>query len=156
MNWFINNREMIRNLQINTGTSAVPSFTNLCTTSECSLAVDMEQKDFFVFCDAIKRSIITGATLTLKATVKIDMNNSAIEEHLKGIHTILESGTVAQFNNQLVRFELLEKVQTSALTYKKYEVPVNVKIGELGGAAENEGSYSLEMTINGKGTIVTA
>ena len=29
MNWFVNNREVIKNLSINTGTSSVPTFTEL-------------------------------------------------------------------------------------------------------------------------------
>ena len=52
MNYFINNREFIKNLAINTGTSETPVFTTICTTSEINIDVDLETKDFYVFCDA--------------------------------------------------------------------------------------------------------
>ena len=156
MNWFLNNREVIRNLAINTGTSGAPEFTNFCTTSEVNLTIDKEEKDFYVFCDAIKRSIVTGAKLTINATVKIDMNNEAIISMLGSLHTLIKDGTVAQFNNVLIQFELIEEVQSDLLTYAKYQVPVVMKITEIGGASEDEGEYALELVINGKGTLVTA
>lgn len=156
MNWFVNNREVIRNLAINTGTSANPSYTPFCTTSEVSLAIDSEVKDFYVFCDAIKRSVLTGVTLTLKATVKIDMNNAAIVAMLGNIHSIVANGEIGQLNNVLAQFELLDDVTGGVLTYVKYNVPCVMKIEELGGAAEDEGGYSLELVINGKGTVVTS
>lgn len=155
MNWFLNNREVIRNLALNTGTSSSPAFTAFCTTSEVALTTDFEEKDFYVFCDAIQRSIITGAKLTINATVKIDMNNAAIIAMLGDLHTLITSGTVAQFNNVMVQFELITNVESNVLTYTKYNVPVNMKISEIGGAAEDEGEYALELVINGKGTVVT-
>lgn len=156
LNWFLNNREVIKNLAINTGTSQSPTFTTLCTTSEVGLTTDFEEKDFYVFCDAIKRSIITGAKMSIDATVKIDINNAAIQEVLGNIHALIENGTVAQFNNVLVQFELLEKVETNTLTYVKYQVPVVMKFSDLGGASEDEGEFALEMVINGKGVTITA
>ena len=156
LNWFLNNREVIKNLAINTGTSQSPTFTTMCTTSEVELTTDFEEKDFYVFCDAIKRSIITGAKMSIDATVKIDINNNAIQEVLGNIHTLIKNGTVAQFNNVLVQFELLEKVETNTLTYVKYQVPVVMKFSELGGASEDEGEFALEMVINGKGVTITA
>lgn len=154
MNWFVNNREVIKGLSINTGTSTTPTFTTMCTTSEVGLTTDLEEKDFYVFCDAIKRSLITGAKLSIDCTVKIDMNNQAIVQTLGNIHDLIKNGTVAQFNNILVQFELLESVQDNVLTYKKYQVPVVMKFSDLGGNAEDEGEYSLELVINGKGTVV--
>ena len=156
MNWFVNNREVIKNLSINTGTSSTKEFTSLCTTSEVGLTTDLEEKDFYVFCDAIKRSLVTGAKLSIDCTVKIDMNNSAIVSVLGNIHSLIRDGEVAQFNNILVQFELLEKVTDSVLTYKKYEVPVVMKFSDLGGASEDEGEFALEMAINGKGTVITS
>jgi hypothetical protein len=154
-NWFVNNREVIRNLALNTGTSTTPAFTALCTTSELTLNVDNEVKDFFVFCDAIKRSVITGTSLQLSATVKIDINNTAIQTALGDLHTLITSGEVAQFNNQLVQFELLDEVSGTTLSYVKYQVPVVMNISELGGAAEDEGEFALELNFNGKGTVVS-
>lgn len=156
LNWFLNNREVIKNLAINTGTSQSPTFTTLCTTSEVGLTTDFEEKDFYVFCDAIKRSIITGAKMSIDATVKIDINNTAIQEVLGNIHALIKDGTVAQFNNVLVQFELLEKVETNVLTYVKYQVPVVMKFSDLGGPSEDEGEFALEMVINGKGVTITA
>lgn len=156
LNWFLNNREVIKNLAINTGTSQSPTFTTMCTTSEVGLTTDFEEKDFYVFCDAIKRSIITGAKMSIDATVKIDINNTAIQEILGNIHALIKDGTVAQFNNVLVQFELLEKVTSNVLTYVKYQVPVVMKFSDLGGASEDEGEFALEMVINGKGVTITA
>lgn len=155
MNWFLNNREVIRNLAINTGTSSTPAYTAFCTTSEVGLTTDFEEKDFYVFCDALQRSIITGAKITINATVKIDMNNAAIVAMLGNLHSLITNGTVAQFNNVMVQFELITNVTGNTLTYTKYSVPVNMKISDLGGAAEDEGEYALELVINGKGTVVT-
>lgn len=156
LNWFLNNREVIKNLAINTGTSQSPTFTTMCTTSEVGLTTDFEEKDFYVFCDAIKRSIITGAKMSIDATVKIDINNTAIQEVLGNIHALIKDGTVAQFNNVLVQFELLETVTSNVLTYVKYQVPVVMKFSDLGGASEDEGEFALEMVINGKGVTITA
>lgn len=156
LNWFLNNREVIKNLAINTGTSQSPTFTTMCTTSEVGLTTDFEEKDFYVFCDAIKRSIITGAKMSIDATVKIDINNTAIQSVLGNIHTLIKDGTVAQFNNVLVQFELLETVTNNVLTYVKYQVPVVMKFSDLGGASEDEGEFALEMVINGKGVTITA
>ena len=121
---FLNNREVIKNLALNTGTSSNPAFTPMCTTSEVALTTDFEKQDFYVFCDAIKRSIITGVALAIECTVKIDMNNLSIQKTLGDIHALIKNGTVAQFNNQLVQFELIDNVQEGVLTYKKYQVPV--------------------------------
>lgn len=156
MEWFVNNREVIRNLSINTGTSLNPSFTSLCTTSEVALETEEEEKTFYVFCDAIRRSIITGAAITINTTVKIDISNSAIQSVLGNIQTLIEDGEVAQFNNVLTQFELLDDVSGGVLTYVKYQVPTVMKISDLGGAAEDEGEFSLELTINGKGTKITS
>ena len=52
-------------------------------------------------------------------------------------------------------FELITNVAENVLTYTKYNVPVNMKISDLGGPAEDEGEYALELVINGKGTVVS-
>lgn len=155
MNWWVNNRQVIQNLALNTSATSTPTFTNLCTTSEVGLTTDLEEKDFYIFCDAIKRSIVTGAKLSIDCTVKLDINNTAIQSVLGNVHALIENGEVAQFNNVLVQFELLEGVNNNVLTYKKYQVPVVLKFSDLGGASEDEGEFSLEMVINGKGTVVT-
>lgn len=154
MEWYVNNREVIKNLSLNTGTSAAPTFTAMCTTSEVGLTTDFEQQDWYVFCDAIQRSLITGVAMSIETTVKIDMNNSAITGILGNIHALIKDGSVAQFNNQLVQFELLTGVQENALTYTKYKVPVVLNFSDLGGAAEDSGEFALTIVINGKGTVV--
>lgn len=154
MEWYVNNREVIKNLGLNTGTSDAPAFTNMCTTSEVGLTTDLEQQDFYVFCDAIQRSIITGVALSIDTTVKIDMNNAAIVKVLGNIHAMIKDGTVAQFNNQLVQFELLTGVNEGVLTYTKYKVPCILNFSDLGGAAEDSGEFALNIVIIGKGEVV--
>ena len=154
-NFFINNRELIKNLALNTGTSSSPTFTVMCTTSEVTVNTEFEEKTFYVFCDAIQRAILTGVAMGLDTTVKIDMNNTAIQSVLGNIKTLISTGSIAQFNNQLIQFELLTGISGGVLEYTKFQVPANLKISDLGGAAEDEGEFSLEITFNGKGTIVT-
>lgn len=153
--FYVNNREVIKNLSLNTGTSSAPAFTPMCTTTEVGLTTDFEQQDWYVFCDAIQRSIITGAAISIDTTVKIDMNNASIVKILGDIHTLIKDGTVAQFNNQLVQFELLTGVQEGALTYTKYKVPCTLNFSDLGGAAEDSGEFALTIVVTGKGEVVT-
>lgn len=156
MNYFINNREFIKNLAINTGTSETPVFTTICTTSEINIDVDLETKDFYVFCDAIQRRITTGAAMGLSGTLKIDVNNAGVTGLLDNIHTLLADGEIAQFNNQLIKFDLLTGINNGTLEYTTYQVPTNLTLSDLGGAAEDEGEFSFEMPFNGKGTVVTS
>jgi hypothetical protein len=156
MEFYVNNRDVIKDLQINTGTSSSPTWTNLCTASEITLNQDFEEKDWYVFCDAIKRSIITGVSVSLSGTIKIDINNVAIQTILGDVHTLLASGEIAQFNNIGARFKLLTGVNNSVLEYTTYEVNVKLALEGLGGAAEDEGSFDFTMTVNGTGTEVSA
>ena len=156
MEWYVNNREVIKNLSLNTGTSETPVFTSMCTTSEVGLTTDFEQQDWYVFCDAIQRSLITGVAMSIETTVKIDMNNTAITGILGNIHALIKNGSVAQFNNQLVQFELLTGVEQNALTYTKYKVPAILNFSDLGGAAEDSGEFTLTIVINGKGEVVNS
>ena len=154
MNFFVNNRQVIRGLALNTGTSTVPAYTEMCTETEVTLATDFEQQDFYIYCDAIQRSIITGVAMSIETTVKLDINNTAIKELIGKIHTLLKDGDIAQFNNQLIQFELLTSVEEGVLTYTKYNVPVILNFSELGGAAEDASEFALTIVINGKGTVV--
>ena len=153
MEFYVTNRDVIKNLKINTGTSSTPTFTDLCTTSELTLNQDFEEKDWYVFCDSIQRSIITGVSMTLEGTVKIDVNNTAIQNILGKVHTLLSAGTISQFNNLQVKFDLLTGVNNSVLTYTTYICNVRLALEGLGGSAEDEGSFDFTMTINGKGTV---
>lgn len=151
--FFVTNRDVIKNFAINTGTSQAPVFTNMCTSSELTLGTEFTTQDFFVFCDAIRRSIKTGVALTIDGTVKIDMNNAAVVKVLTNIHTLITSGAIGQFNNVLVKFDLLTNVAGGVLTYTTYIVSTNFSLESLGGAAEDVGEFSMSLTINGTGTV---
>lgn len=154
MNWFLNNREIIKDLSLNTGTSANPVYTVMCTTSEIELTTDLETKDFYVYCDAIQRSLVTGAALGLDATVKLDINNPAIQGLIGRINTLLADGEVAQFNNEVIKFSLLSGVNNDVLEYTTYTVPAVLVFSDLGGAAEDEGEFALNIKFNGTATVV--
>ena len=81
--------------------------------------------------------------------------NEGNKELIGKIHTLLKDGSIAQFNNQLVQFELLSGVQEGVLEYTKYKVPCVLNFGELGGAAEDASEFSLTIVINGKGEVVS-
>lgn len=153
--WYTNNRELIKNLAFNTGTSAVPSYTTACTASEISLSTDFEQQDFYVFCDAIKRQLLTGVGITLSGTLKLDVNNAADVSLLTKIHTLLASGTLSQFNDK-VQFELLTNVNQSTLVYTKYQADAIIKLSDLGGAAEDVSEFAFEIALQGKASVVAS
>ena len=111
--YFVTNRDVIKNFAINTGTTSSPVYTNMCTSSELTLNSSFTQQDFFVFCDAIQRSIKTGVAMTIEGSVKIDMNNAAIRKVLGYVHTLITTGTISQFNNVLAKFDLLTNVNNS-------------------------------------------
>lgn len=155
MEFYVTNRDVIKNLALNTGTTANPTFTNMCTTSEVTLNTDFEQKDWYVFCDAIQRSIITGVAVTIEGTVKLDINNTAIQKILGDLHTLIDTGEIAQFNNKQVKFDLLTGVESAILEYTSYEVNVMLTLESVGGAAEDEGEFSFTMVINGTANEVS-
>lgn len=150
MNYFVNNREVIKNLSINTGTTANPEYTKMCVTSEIEFTTDFNATDFYVFCDAIQRHLITGASISLDTTVKLDINNVAIQSILGKINTLLTEGTIAQFNNAEIKFDLLTGINDNVLEYTTYKANATLNFSDLGGAAEEEGEFSLNMAINGK------
>lgn len=151
--YYVTNRDVIKNFTFNTGTSSSPVFTNMCTASELTLNTDFNEQTFYVFCDAIQRAIKTGVALTIEGTIKIDINNAAIQKVLGDIGTLITSGTISQFNNQLVKFDLLTGVNNSVLTYTTYIVSVSYSLESLGGTAEDVGEFAITMTINGTGTV---
>lgn len=149
---YIPNRDLIKNLKWNTGTSSSPTYTNVCTTSEIGIDIDLETKDWYVFCDALQRKLVTGGSVTLSGTVKLDVNNEAEMDMLGTIHTMIASGTIAQFNNKSIKFDLLSAYTSDTLTYTTYTANVNVSFSDLGGAAEDEAEFSFEMTLIGTAT----
>ena len=154
--YYVTNRDVIKNFALNTGTSANPVFTNMCTATELSLSTDFADQTWYVFCDALQRSIKTGVAITIDGTIKIDINNAAIQTVLGDIKALIKSGTISQFNNQKVQFDLLTGVSSSVLTYTKFQVSVSYSLESLGGAAEDVGEFAISMTINGTGTEVSA
>lgn len=149
---YIPNRDLIKNLKWNTGTTSNPTYTNVCTTSEIGIDIDLETKDWYVFCDALQRRLVTGGSVTLSGTVKLDVNNAAEMDMLGTIHTMIASGTIAQFNNKSIKFDLLSAYTSDTLTYTTYTANVNVSFSDLGGAAEDEAEFSFEMTLIGTAT----
>lgn len=154
-NWFISNREFIKGLAFNTGTSGSPVYTEACTSSEISLETDIEEKTFYVFCDAIQRTVLTGGSLKLTGTMKLDLNNTANITLLSKIHTFITDGEISQFNDT-IQFQLLSGISGSTMTYTKYQAPVVIKLSDLGGAAEDEAEFGYEISLQGKGTVVTS
>lgn len=156
MEYYINNRQFIKGLAVNTGTSQNPTFTPMCTASELTFNTEFEEKTFYVFCDAIQRALKTGVAMSIEGTVKIDMNNSAIVALLGDVHTLISTGEIAQFSNQLMQFELLTGINNGVLEYTKYQVPVSFSLSDLGGPAEDEGDFAITINIIGKGTVVSS
>lgn len=155
-NWFINNRELIKNLAINTSTTSAPAYTPICTTSEVGVETELEEKDFYVFCDALQRKVITGASVTLTGTLKIDVNNAGDLAILDKVHTLIGDGEVSQFSNVGIQFDLLSGVNNGVLEYTTYQAIVSLNVSDLGGAAEDESEFSFEMQLIGKATEVSA
>ena len=156
MNWFINNREVIKNFAFNTGTNENPVFTSMCTATELSLNQEFDEQTFYTFCDAIQRTIKTGVALSIEGTIKLDMNNTALTSILDDVHTLIASGEIAQFNNKLIQFDLLTGVNDSTLEYTTYQVPVSYSLEALGGSAEDVTEFGITVNFNGKGTEVTS
>lgn len=155
-NWFISNRELIKNLAINTGTTEVPVYTPICTTSEIGVSTEMESKDFYVFCDALQRKIITGASVMLSGTLKLDVNNTGDLAILDKVHTLIGDGEISQFSNIGIQFDLLSGVVGGVIEYTTYQATVSLSVSDLGGAAEDESEFSFEMTLIGKATEVAS
>lgn len=152
MNWFLNNRQVIRSLAINTGTTSVPVYTNLCVASEIGIMTDLETQDFYVFCDALKRYLTTGADVGFSAIIKIDIQNAGVQELLSKVHTLISTGAISQFSNVMIQFELLTGVSSDTLTYEQYDATANLTISDLGGPAEDASEFSIELKLNGPAT----
>lgn len=156
MEWYISNRELIKNLAINTGTTENPVFSKICTTSEVGIDTELEEKDFYVFCDALQRKLITGAAVTLTGSLKLDVNNSGDMALIDKVHTLIGDGEVAQFSNILIQFDLLSGVENGVLEYTSYQAQVSLNLSDLGGAAEDESEFSFEMQLIGKATEIVS
>lgn len=154
MAYFVSNREVIKDFGINTGTDLSPVYTTICSMSSMDLGLDLNEETFYVFCDALRRAVITGASLTINANVKIDMDNAAIVQLLGDVSALLTAGTVSQFNNVLGSLKLLTSLTGTTLTYTTINaIPMNIKLTSLGGDAEGVGEFDLEISVIGTGTV---
>ena len=155
-NYFISNRQLITDLAINTGTTQNPEYTPICTTSEVNISTELESKDFYVYCDALQRKLITGAAVMLSGTLKLDANNKGDMAILDTVHTLIGEGTIEQFNGIGIQFNLLTGVNDGVLEYTTYQAVVSLSVSDLGGAAEDESEFSFEMTLIGTATEVAS
>lgn len=156
MNWFISNRDLIKNLAVNTGTTENPTYTTICTASEIAIDTDLEEKDFYVFCDSLQRKIVTGASVVLSGTIKLDVNNAGVIDLLGDVHSLISAGTISQFNNKQIKFDLLTGVENNVLEYTTYTANATLSLSDLGGNAEDESEFGFEMTLIGTATVASS
>lgn len=151
--YFVNNRQLINKLEVNTGTELSPSYADMCCATERTLNINLEEQDFDVFCDALRRHVTTGADVQIATTIKIDAQNSAVQKFLGDVHTLLASGTINQFTNVMIKFGLLSGISDSVLTYTNYKATANVTMEALGGNAEDVSEVAITFSLNGKATV---
>lgn len=151
---FINNRQFIKDLGINTSATSTPTYTNVCCASEIGLNTDVETQDFYVFCDAIQRHLTTGLNIVLNTTIKVDVENAGVLALLSKVHTAIKDGTVTQFNNVQIQFSVLSGYTNGAFEYTTYSANANITISDLGGAAEDVSEFAVEFQLNGTATVV--
>ena len=150
---FINNRQLIKDLGINTSATSTPAYTNVCCASEIGLNTDVETQDFYVFCDAIQRHLTTGLNIVLNTTIKVDVENAGVLALLGKVHTAIKDGTVTQFNNVQIQFSVLSGYTNGAFEYTTYTANANITISDLGGAAEDVSEFAVEFQLNGTATV---
>lgn len=149
---FINNRQLIKDLGINTSASSTPEYSNLCCSSEIGLNTDLTTQNFFTFCDAIQKHLTTGINIVLNSTVKVDVENAGVIALLNKVHTAITSGTVTQFNNVEIQFSVLSGYSNGVFEYTQYTANANMTMSNIGGAAEDVGEFSVEFQLNGTAT----
>ena len=152
MSYFVNNRQVINRLAIDTSNTDTPSYVDLCCATERTLNVDTDTEDFSVFCDALRRHVTTGADVTIETTIKLDAENAGVLKVLGDIHTLIANGTIAQLNNVKIQFGLLSGFTTNTLTYTTYNALANIQIDSLGGGAGDVSEVGITFTLNGTAT----
>lgn len=150
--YFVNNRQVINRLAIDTSNSDTPSYVDLCCATERTLNVELEEQDFAVFCDALRRHVTTGANVQIATTIKLDAENAGVIKILGDVHTLIASGTITQFNNKKIQFGLLSGYTSNTLEYTTYNAIANVQIEALGGSAEDVSEVAVTFTLNGTAT----
>ena len=150
---FINNRQFIKDLGVNTSATSTPTYSNLCVASSIALNVETEKQDFNVFCDALKRHLTTGLDIKLSSTIKLDVENAGVIALLDKVHTAITSGTVTQFNNVDIQFSVLSGYSNGVFEYTQYTAKATMSVsGDLGGEAENVSEIPVEFQLNGTAT----
>lgn len=150
--YFVNNRQVINRLAIDTSSNDTPSYVDLCSATERTLNVELEEQDFAVFCDALRRHVTTGANVQIATTIKLDAQNTGVIKILGDVHTLIASGTITQFVNKKIQFGLLSGFTSNTLTYTTYNAIANVQIEALGGSAEDVSEVAVTFTLNGTAT----
>ena len=149
--YFTNNREVIKELKINTGTTAVPVWSTLCCASDITLNLDTNTDDFYIFCDAIQRHLTTGLNASISTTLKVDAQSAGVQGILGDVYSALTGGDVSVLENIEIKFDLLQSYNGTTLTYQTLEGTANLQIESLGGSAE--GSAEIGVTFNLNGTL---
>lgn len=147
--FYTNNRQVIKDLKINTGSTGTPTWSSLCCASEISLNLETDSEDFYVFCDAIQRHIPTGMNVALNTTIKIDAQSAGVQHLLSVIQGALTTGAIATLQNVGIKFDLLTGYDTNALTYTSLTGEANIQFDELGGEAEGSAEVGVTFNING-------
>ena len=153
--YFTNNRQLIKDLKLNTGSTASPTWSSLCCASEITLNMDVNSDDFYVWCDAVQRHIQSGMALSLETTLKVDAENEGIQAILGDIQTAMSSGSLTTLDNVGIKFDVLESYSSNALTYTTYSATATMVVDALGGSAEDSAEISVTFNINGPLTEVT-
>lgn len=147
--YFTNNRQLIKDLKINTGSTGTPTWSSLCCASEMTLNMDVNSDDFYVWCDAVQRHIQSGMALTLETTLKVDAENEGIQSILTKIQTAMTSGSLVTLDNVQIRFDVLKSYATNTLTYETYTATATMVVEALGGSAEDSAEIGVTFNING-------
>lgn len=147
--YFTNNRQLIKDLKINTGSTGTPTWSSLCCASEMTLNMDVNSDDFYVWCDAVQRHIQSGMALTLETTLKVDAENEGIQSILTKIQTAMTSGSLVTLDNVQIKFDVLKSYATNTLTYETYAATAMMVVEALGGSAEDSAEIGVTFNING-------
>ena len=153
--YFTNNRQLIKDLKLNTGSTGTPTWSSLCCASDITLNLDVNSDDFYIWCDAVQRHIQSGMALSLETTLKVDAENEGIQAILANIQTAMSSGSLATLDNVGIKIDILESYSTNALTYTTYSATATMVVDALGGSAEDSAEISVTFNINGPLTEVT-
>lgn len=147
--YFTNNRQVIKDLKINTGSSGSPTWSSLCCASDITLNLDTDTEDFYVFCDSIQRHLPTGLNASIETTLKVDAQNAGVQAILGNIESAMTNGDVSVLENIGIKFDLLTGYNTNALSYDTLTGTANLTIDSLGGSAEGSAEIGVTFNING-------